>query len=355
MIDYIDAVVPMQNNGLIRDGYKTIIKGDGTRKKVNFWKKVPGRNGSSVKLRSIDKKRVQIIGNPAKFIQGQNVYGSDDLAALGCKLFADIAKQLKIKPTKKNRRQWARGDFDIRTLDVTYNFVLPSQSTVCEWLNKAAVSLGSGKQLITLHRASSVSYFESLYLGKSSHYIGVKFYNKYLQMIKEKKKRGEPNADPVLDELVKSSKGLLRCEMRFYHDYLKKHGLTKAGVLTPEVLQDHFKAKLERMHLGSSKILPAKDLEGLNNSQRLAYQLWLKGGDVKGGMKPLTFERICKKLAGLGVNIRIPLVEQVEGKSLQYYLKWGNMAQVPDFLIGSPWYFCPSKKTKVKELDDPLA
>jgi II/X family phage/plasmid replication protein len=344
MIDYIDVVVPMKNNGFIRKGYKTITKEDGSESKSNYPLYVHGRNGSTIKILSLDTENVRIIGSPSMFIQGQNVYGTDDLVGLCCRVFNDIAEKLGIEPSKKNRRQWMSGDFTINTLDVTHNFILPSQSTVCEWMDQAARSLGSGKQPVETFRASSSSHIETAYVGRSSNYISVKFYNKYRQMIDGVKNQRKNNeADWVMQKLVESAKDLLRCEIRFHKQYLNKYGLTLARNLTSEVIWEHYEAKLKKISLGSSKILPVQELEGLNNSQRLAYQLWLKGGNVKHGMPPATFERICRKLHTLGVNIRRPFVDQVEGKSLRFYLKWGKVAQAPDFLIQSPWYFCPDK------------
>jgi II/X family phage/plasmid replication protein len=279
------------------------------------------------------------------FIQGQNIYGTDDLLGLCYKAFSIIAEKLEINPTKKNRMQWKRGEFKVNTLDVTHNFVLPSQSTVCEWLDQAAVILRAGKQPVETFRSSSSPHIETIYVGRTSKFISVKFYNKYRQLTKGAKKLRNINAGgSVMQDIVRSSKGLLRCEIRFHKQYLEKHGLTTAESLTPRVLLEQFEMKLNRIHLGTSKILPIRDLEGLTSHQRRAYQLWIKGGDLKAETSPAGFERIWKKLFSMGVDIRYPFVEQSSGKNLRYYLNLYNIANVPDFLVGTAWYYDPGKK-----------
>ncbi len=271
MIDYIDAVVPMKHEKVIRKGYKIITKEDGSSSETNYPTRVFGKNGSSIQIQSVDAEHVRIIGNLAMFIQGQNVFGTDNLIGLCCKAFADIAEKLELKPTKENRRQWRAGDFQINSIDVTYNYDLSSQSNVCNWLDQAAVSLGSGKQLVEIIRPSSSRHVTGIYLGKKSKIISVKFYNKYLQLSRgAKNKKRIKEGGPILQQLVNSTKGLLRCEIRFHKGYLKKHELTMAYDLVPIVLRQHFYRKLKKIHLGVSTILPVQDLEGLTTSQRLA-------------------------------------------------------------------------------------
>ncbi|MDO9255914.1 MAG: phage/plasmid replication protein, II/X family [Bacteroidales bacterium] len=349
MIDYIDAVVPMKHEDVIRNGFKTITKKDGSTSESNYPIRIFGRNGSSIQVQSVDNEHIRIIGNLAMFIQGQNVYGTDNLLRLGCKAFAEIAELLGVKPTKENRRQWRAGDFQVNTLDVTYNFNLGSQPNVRNWLNQAAVSLGSGKQVIEMYRSYGTPDIESIYLGKKSTFISVKFYNKYLQLSRGAKNRRKiKEGGPILKELVDSTKGLLRCEIRFHKLYLKKYELTMARDLDPKILRKHFYGKLKKIHIGPSTILPVEDIQGLTPlSHRLAYQLWIKGGDVKHEMAESTFLRAHKKLLTFGVDIGTPFVEGVCGSTLRSYLVRSNVAVVPDFLVGTPWYYKPGSGKNV--------
>jgi II/X family phage/plasmid replication protein len=342
MIDYIDAIVPLKHNKLIRNGHKTITKDDGTSNEVNYPLFLQGKNGSSIKVQSIDLNQIRVIGNLTMFIQGQSIYGTDDLLALCYEGFSMIAKQLGFKPTKKNLRQWKTGYFKLNTIDVTQNLLLPSQSTVREWLDQAGKSLSSGKQAIETFRSSGSHHIETIYAGRQSNFISVKFYNKFLQLTQgAKNQRKIKAADSTLQELITGSTGLLRVEIRFHKQYLRQQELTLARNLTPEVLREHFKGKLKSLKLGSSKILSDEELNGLNSTQRLAYKLWKQGGDVKDMLPTGTFQRVKSALLSKAINISQPYVKRVHAKSLRYYLKSLNVAKVPDFLAGTDWYFDP--------------
>ncbi|ASF47725.1 phage/plasmid replication domain-containing protein [Methylovulum psychrotolerans] len=105
MIDYIDAIVPMKHNNFIGNGHKTVTKKDGSERKENYPIYISGKGGSSIKIKSVidaenmdeedvEYEFVRITGNLAMFIQGQSVYGTDDLLSLGYKAFSIIAKKL---------------------------------------------------------------------------------------------------------------------------------------------------------------------------------------------------------------------------------------------------------------------
>jgi hypothetical protein len=341
MIDFLDATIPYENNGKIYSGYKVTKKKGNARNKKFYPKRVKSRNGSSIQIVSVDEHHLRIIGNPAEFIQGQNVFGSDDIKALIFKLATRIAKKLKSSPSIENKLDWKNGQFDVHRLDITYNFVMPSHSSVSEWLDKAVMCFGSRKQLVSAKRASSSKHIETLNLGESSRYISLKFYNKHRQLLAKLKKNAIGELDPVMAELVDYSKHLLRAEIRLSNQYLKKYGLTKGTALTTTVLREHFFNKLCRTSFGSSEILPVEDVASLTKGERLQYQLWLKGDDLKKLVSESTFERLRKKLLEFNLDIRYSFVDQVEGRSLNSYLQRNNIAKAPDFLGGTRWLFEP--------------
>jgi hypothetical protein len=120
--------------------------------------------------------------------------------------------------------------------------------------------------------------------------------------------------------------------------------------LDPNVLRQHFYGKMKSIHLGQSTILPVEDINGLTTSQRLAYQLWIKGGDAKGEMTESTFYRAQKKLLTFGVDIDTPFVEGVCGSTLRSYLVKRNVDQVPDFLVNTVWYYKPGSGKNVHSI-----
>jgi|GEM_PF-2080800 len=207
------------------------------------------------------------------------------------------------------------------------------------------MAIKSGRQRIDSIRSSGSNTIESLYAGKSSKFISLKCYNKYyLLTFGAKKQKKFKEAEALYQELVKSSKGLLRCEITIHKGYLKKNGLTMARDLTAKVIRRHFYNKLGMVMLGTTKLLPVQDLNGLTNQQRLVYSHWSEGGDVSSILLKQAFERVCKKLLDKGIDIRQPYTDGVKGKSLKSYLSSKNIVDAPDFLLGTHWYFDPKKK-----------
>lgn len=339
MIDFIDVTIPCENSGNINNGHKvTEQKGKESNKRF-FFKRIKSKRGY-LQVVSVGEQHLRIIGNPAMFIQGQNIFGTNDINALTKRVAIRIAKKLKIEPTKENRLDWKKGNYDVHRLDITYNFVLPSRQSVSEWLDKAFSCLRSGKQLVEAIRHSTARNVETIMIGKSSNYNSVKFYNKYEQL-QNKAYLLQSSDDPVAEQLLDYSKNLLRCEIRLNKDYLKSFNLTKASSLTNEVLDLHYFGKLDRVAMGSSTILPRKDVADLKPTQRLAYELWSKGGDARAVVSESTFDRLRKVILEFGLDIRCPFVDQVDEKSLRSYLDPANVAQAPEFLKNTTWLFEP--------------
>jgi hypothetical protein len=341
MIDFLDVTIPFQHDGDINGGYKDSNKKDGATNRKFYTIRIKGRNGSSIQIVSVDKQLLRIIGNPAMFIQGQNVFGTDNINALTYKMAIKVARKLGVELTLENKRSLKKGDFDIHRIDLTYNFVLPSQASVCEWVDKTAKSISSGKQVVNVIRRSTIHHFQTILLGGSSSYISLKLYNKHQQLKELLNKKRLSEVDPIMIKLIEYAKPFLRCEIRLHNQYLKEHNLTRASALTPKVIKDHYFAKFDRTYLGTSTVLPIKDIEGFGKNERLAYELWLKGGRVESLVSPSTFRRLRNSLLGLGLDIHHPFVEQVTGRDLDSYLSPGNIAKVPDFLLYTPWLFEP--------------
>src|SRR5699024_6077037 len=76
-------------------------------------------------------------GSPAKWFQGHNVFGTDDLIGLACETLREICLMLGIKPTDEERQRWAMGDFQVRRADVTYSRQLASSTEVQAWIKAA--------------------------------------------------------------------------------------------------------------------------------------------------------------------------------------------------------------------------
>lgn len=51
---------------------------------------VEGSHSSTIQIKSLTDKTIEISGNPAKWLQGHNIFGSDDLVYLVNKFFTEL-------------------------------------------------------------------------------------------------------------------------------------------------------------------------------------------------------------------------------------------------------------------------
>lgn len=346
MIDFIDVIIRLQHDGQVNNGYKISVKKDSTENTRFYEKEVIGESNGVISVVSENNNELRITGSPLMFLQGQNVFGTNNLKALVHQVALDTARQLGIKPTKADIQSWKKGLFSVIRLDVTYNFLIPSRESVVDWLTEAGSSVGTGKQRVDLIRSSSSQLVETIMVGKSSCFNSVKFYDKYRQLLSKKGMLKIANTNPVMGQLLANTRQLLRCEIRFNRNYLVKHKLTQGKDLTPAVLRKIFFDKLKAVHLGTGAILPKAEVDNLTKSERLVYKLWLQGGSIKelvlnGELSESTIARLNQKLKPFGINIRRKFVKQVSGQELADFIKPENIARIPAFLKGTRWLFQP--------------
>ncbi|MGZ7161001.1 MAG: phage/plasmid replication domain-containing protein, partial [Methanobacterium sp.] len=75
MIDFIDVTIPFQNDGEINNGYKDSCQKDRPSNRKFFFVPIRNENGARMQVMSVGTSHMRIIGNPAKFIQNQNLFG----------------------------------------------------------------------------------------------------------------------------------------------------------------------------------------------------------------------------------------------------------------------------------------
>lgn len=79
----------------------------------------------------------------------------------------------------------------------------------------------------------------------------------------------------------------------------------------------------------------------MTKNEKLGYQLWLKGEDVMATISPSTIARLRKALLKFDLDIRLPFVKQIEGRSLESFFDHDNVAESSRFLINTTWLSNP--------------
>lgn len=214
MIDWVNCKLPILHEPL-NGGYVMKIDADGavlwtTESRIL----VPGSFASNVMVRSVggDGKGnttfLEFSGNPSKFLQGHNVWGSDDLVALMYATYRRLIATLDLVPTLQDLQAVKTGQYTVSMVDINYMFELPTRSDVRSWIRAAEYSSKSRHG-----RASSRG--GTLYWVKNSKRWAVKAYSKAdeLETVKKRQLPEELSQYPILDW----ANNKLRIELRLFY------------------------------------------------------------------------------------------------------------------------------------------
>ena len=89
MIDWITAKVPLKHSGEICDGRILKLSTEGVIDyEIRTWLPIEGSHSSTLSVKTIeidgngDGTVLMISGNPTKWFQGHNIFGTDDVCGL---------------------------------------------------------------------------------------------------------------------------------------------------------------------------------------------------------------------------------------------------------------------------------
>lgn len=352
MIDWVTAIVPCWHPEQIRDGSFVRIKRDGEIE----WSSdrrltVRGSHDSAVTIRSATWLPVQdggycfleISGNLAKFFQGHNLFGSDNLPGLVFDFMRWLALEqpVAVAPSPSDVQAWRDGQYQLNRVDVTDSFKLRARSDVLAWLRAAEQTAHLS------HRGrGQLVKGSTLYFGKNSRRWSLKLYAKGQEI------EGNSNDQPALASLPQVrawADNVLRAELVIRGMELKRLGLDTVTAWLPldgvpfdalAMLRD----KLGAMTMTTTRTLPDEVLDTLTSAQRTGYLAWVAGNDLRHAMSRPAFYRLRAKLLPHGVDIAtlqpsedrsnvVPLVRVLEAVP----------AGVPDWAVDTPLFYEPRR------------
>lgn len=279
-----------------------------------------GSYESSLKLKSNNinsdglATTLLIDGNPSKFLQGHNVFGSLNLNQLLLKTFNRIIQRhsdifsytnsfTELRNIAIAEKHLEEGDFLVKAIDINFIYELDSDLAVNQWLYAAALNARSQSGSATRSKTGN-----TVYIQQHSKRWGIKFYNKFTEITAPKSKHRLP---PELNELglAKFAEGKLRAELRLMALELKDLGITHGRHLSPDVLHGLYADYMGRVQMKPNKTLLPSDLQKLPSTVANTYRLWKEGFDVQSDLKSTTYYRHRSKLLDLGVDISIPPID----------------------------------------------
>lgn len=262
---------------------------------------VEGSHSKNITIRSYTDSTIEISGNPVKFLQGHNVFGTNDLVYLVNKtLDRLISLDLGLTPTQEELEKIRKGVFHLTRVDVNEHFAFNSEQSAKSYLRAIANSANMR------HRGAGQFRGDTLYFSPQSRRSVGKIYHKGDEIHSRKKEHRLHDDFLAIQELVDYATKSLRLELKVLSTQLKEWDLHLGynwSLETPYyLLKKHFIDKLEL-----SENMPIQDtvLLSMPTHLRSSYALWEAGHDLKQLLSVATYKRHRKALRDYGIDISI--------------------------------------------------
>ncbi len=348
MIDWITAIFPCYHASAINDGEFISLDQDGsiewaTKKRLN----VRGSYESNILIRSVEKTRnhdgsyqeICIDGNFAKWHQGHNLWGSDDLTGLAAETYFSVCSLLGLQPTDFDLLRVINGAYQLTRVDCTRMIELGS-------LGNVEAFLYSAEQTAHLrHRGQGIMTKGTLYFGKTSRRWALKMYAKGPEINRKGHKIPLDIDTPSLQTWATSK---LRIELVLRSMGLKDKGLHIAANWGDNTTSECLDNCLEGLQMAEKHRLPPEVIKELAPRLQLVYTSWMDGHDIRAILPKMTFYRYRNQLKEHGIDIAVkqgnrnePAANVVEFRRV---LRPERCEQVPEWAIGTNLYFEPRKR-----------
>lgn len=309
-----------------------------------------GSHDKTVSFRQQADDTVTIAGCPAKFLQGHNVWGCDQLPLVTARMYLAVLRALDLDPVADDLRAVALGhDVTLSRVDVTYSTPLASRAAVLDVLRRmegsATLARRGRGQLV---KGSTLYFNQQSDAKKKSRRWKLKLYSKGNELADRDPAHRLPVAILEGDHgkaLLEHADPLLRIELEMGSMELTRLGLRQASAwhdpTTPRRLH---RRHLEKLNMPVQKLADDALLERLPNALRLVCAAHLAGEDTKRLCSKATWYRHRKALLAYGVDLatatpRKPLDDSKQGQPLPLLDITPNyVEQVPDWARGTALY-----------------
>jgi len=322
VIDWVTVVIPFTHSPIDSGSVIKILPGGEVDWRSPCRQSVPGSFDKNVSVRSMGgdghgvATSLWIDGNPSKFLQGHNIFGSDDLLSLVYDMLIKVCRSLGIMPKLSELRMVKEGGYEISRVDINYSYELPNRKDVLAWLRAAEYKSK------TRHGRSAMSG-GTLYWGKKSTWWTLKAYSKGEEIAAGKKHKlpDELLATPLTDW----ADNKLRVELTLRGKEFIRLGVEKAKDLTMDRIKSLYSLYVRRIEMTDQIALSCEKQMELPRRLRSTYILWKNGEDLRSVLPRNTFYRHRRELLENGIDITlsqesidvsnvVPLIRILEAK-----------------------------------------
>jgi II/X family phage/plasmid replication protein len=337
MVDWLKLRLPVKSEGYIPGDVICIFDPQGGLK----WQKtraapMRGSFESDVHVSTCGYTGLLVIdGNPAKFFQGHNVFGSADMPGLARSLAYTVLDNLDLPGTDEQMPAIQRAEFELGKIDLNRSLHVGTLLNA-----RSAVRSLSDTATMKYRGRGSLCEDGTAYWAKHSRRSSLKCYAKGHELTAHPL----PKDLPFRSELLQHAQALLRIELVIRTMELKERGLNMVCNWehnTGTLLFDEFLGNLE---VSNSIELAPEFLSELPPRLRLAYDSWMRGTDLRVTLPRMTFYRYRQALLPYGVDLLtlnpaqrsnvVPMVKILEAVPVG----------IPDWAVGTPLLFDPSNR-----------
>lgn len=268
---------------------------------------VEGSYSSNIQIKSASDRTIWFSGNPVKFLQGHNIFGTDDIVYLLGRFFDALLKidSLGLKPTDSQYERVMAGDVQLTRVDVNQSWLLNSKSDVLSWIRAA------GNCARLKHRGAGQFAGDTLYFGKNSRRWSVKCYSKGHELTVKGRGLHADIAHPLLSDYAEKA---LRLELVMRSMHLKDCMLNIACNWLPETSKMLLcSTVLDNLEITDNMTIQDEILTQLPPRMRLLYQSWRNGDDLRSMFSKSSFYRFRAQMLPYGIDIA--MIQETDSKS----------------------------------------
>lgn len=342
MIDWVTAKIPFFYSGIISNGEILSISRNGEIEQLIVKRlEVIGSFSGRLAIRTfeVDADRntavIELSGNPVKFLQGHNVFGSSDLLNLIYETILFLSKILNVIQPKSILDRISSGNYKISRVDINSTLMLASKQEVFSYLYSIS-------KVARTRIQSAVTSGSTVYFNKNSKRWSVKLYSKSQEI--ELKRNKKDGAIALPDQLKAWLEPLLRVELTLKARELYLLNLNVAANWHTIDCMKLFAEYVGRIEMSEQRRTNDLFLKIKSRPAAASYQMWCDGHDLRQILPVPTFYRHRKVLLEYGVDISIPCPsEPIPASNVVPFCKVLELqpAVMPYWLKDSDLYFEP--------------
>lgn len=339
MVDWITAKIPFFYPGELSGGRVLKVSPDGSIEWETATRlAVVGSYDDKIQVRTAavdpdgNTTMIEFSGNPVKWLQGHNVWGTSDILNLVYEFALALSATLGV-PRQPDTvlASLRKGNYKVSRVDLNGMFELDNRQNVLSWIHAASATART-------RQGTGVLRGDTVYFGKHSRRWSIKCYSKGQEL-----EAHPPNIElPAI--LTDWANDKLRIELTLRSLELKQLGLNTAANWRTVEEADVYRDYVGRIEMAKQTVRDDLVLQIENKAARSTYQLWKDGHDVRSILPKPTFYRHRAALKPYGVDIAIkpPLNATANVVPLRRVIEM-RPATLPHWAPGSEWLFEPRK------------